>query len=191
MSASEPSADELPDPALPSTAPSMSVLVNRPVEQPLAELPVLSNRAMAWAAVALIIIGVGMAAGLLLAFGNGQHTDQLDAIKTAGTIVIGAGGAAAPWLTARRQRITEISLNQIRAAHAATATATVADARRVTDLYTKAADQLGSSQAPGPAGRPVRPRAAGPGKPGAAADHRRPNVRLPTDAVPAEPAADR
>jgi hypothetical protein len=132
---------------------------------------VLSNRAIGWAAIVLILVGIGLAAGLLIAFGNGQHPDQLDAIKTAGTIVIGTGGAAALWLTARRQQTTEIALNQKQFDQAAVdrafafqqqqavetrshlervATATEADAvaRRITDLYTKAADQLGSDKAP-------------------------------------------
>jgi hypothetical protein len=98
------------------------------------------------AAVVLIVLGVGLAAGLLVAFGNGQHSDQLDAIKTAGTIVVGTGGAAALWLTARRQRTSELSLNQARVAH--DAIVADAEARRITDLYGKAADHLGSAQAP-------------------------------------------
>jgi hypothetical protein len=90
---------------------------------------------------------------LLIVFGNGQHADQLDAIKTAGTIVVGTGGAAALWLTARCQQAIEIALNQAKEAHSLqerTATATVADAeaRRITELYTRAADQLGSDKAP-------------------------------------------
>jgi hypothetical protein len=71
-----------------------------------------------WAAVVLITIGVGLAVVLLVVFGDGKHTDELDAIKTAGTIVVGTGGAAALWLTARRQQATEITLNQAKDAHA-------------------------------------------------------------------------
>ncbi|KZB86022.1 pentapeptide repeat-containing protein [Amycolatopsis regifaucium] len=134
------------DPALPSTSPPMSVLVYRKPVEPPAELPVLSNRTIVWAAVTLIVLGVGVAAGLLVAFGDGGHAGRLDAIKTAGTIVLGTGGAAALWLTARRQRTSELSLNQARAAHAATVAD--AEARRITDLYGKAADQLGAAQAP-------------------------------------------
>ncbi|WP_219152217.1 hypothetical protein [Amycolatopsis sp. TNS106] len=108
---------------------------------------------------------------LLIFFGNGQHAGQLDAIKVAGTVVLGTGGAAALWLTARRQRISEIALNQkahdqhhseqlfafqqqqavdTRAHLERVALATEEDARerRITDLYTKAADQLGSDKAP-------------------------------------------
>ncbi|GAA4550907.1 pentapeptide repeat-containing protein [Amycolatopsis samaneae] len=137
-----------PDPAdspLPPASPPMSLLEYRTPVEPPGELPVLSHRAMTWAAVALIVLGAGLAAGLLVAFGDGGHTAQLDAVKTAGTVVLGTGGAAALWLTARRQRTAELSLNQARATHAATVAD--AEARRITDLYGKAADQLGSAQA--------------------------------------------
>lgn len=133
--------------------------------------PVLSNRTIRWAAMGLITAGVGLAVALLVVFGNGQHADQLDAIKTAGTVVLGTGGAAALWLTARRQQTGEIALNQkaadqhhaeqqfafqqqqaadTRAHLERVAAATEADARerRTIDLYTKAADQLGSDKAP-------------------------------------------
>ncbi|MFI5589955.1 pentapeptide repeat-containing protein [Amycolatopsis sp. NPDC051758] len=142
----QPPIPDLLDPVPPPDSPPQSLLVYRPPVTPPEELPVLSHRAMAWAAVALVVLGVGLAVGLLVAFGGGGHSDQLDAIKTAGTIVVGTGGAAALWLTARRQRTSELSLNQVRAAHAATVAD--AEARRITDLYGKAADQLGSPQAP-------------------------------------------
>ncbi|MBE1496496.1 uncharacterized protein YjbI with pentapeptide repeats [Amycolatopsis lexingtonensis] len=145
MSTQPPVPDPL-EPVPPPDSPPLSLLTYRPPVAPPEELPVLSHRAMAWAGVALVVLGVGLAAGLLVAFGGGGHSDQLDAIKTAGTIVVGTGGAAALWLTARRQRTSELSLNQVRAAHAATVAD--AEARRITDLYGKAADQLGSPQAP-------------------------------------------
>jgi uncharacterized protein YjbI with pentapeptide repeats len=123
---------------------------------------VLSVRTIALAALALVVIGVGVAAWLLIAYGDGtpESTNRLDAIKTAGTIVVGTGGAGALWLAARRQRTSEIALRQkdldhekVDRAHALQermAAATEADAleRRVTDLYTKAAEQLGSDKAP-------------------------------------------
>lgn len=140
-----PSRDPL-EPVFPPASPPMSPLVYRTPVKPPDELPVLSNRAIVWAAVVLLVLGLGLAAGLLVAFGGGQNTAQLDAIKTAGTIVLGTGGAAALWLTARRQRTSELSLNQAYAAHLATVAD--AEARRITDLYGKAADQLGSAQAP-------------------------------------------
>jgi uncharacterized protein YjbI with pentapeptide repeats len=123
---------------------------------------VLSMRTIALAALALVIVGVGVGTWLLFAFGNGttESANQLDAIKTAGTIVVGTGGAGALWLAARRQRTSEIALRQkdidqdmANRAHSLqerVAAAAEADAleRRVTELYTKAADQLGSDRAP-------------------------------------------
>ena len=119
---------------------------------------------MACAAIALVVIGVGLAILLLANFGDGKHADQLAAVQTAGTIVVGTGGAAALWLTARRQQATEVALNQAKDAHAlqeqvaaharayqervAATTEADAQARRITDLYTKAADQIGSDKAP-------------------------------------------
>lgn len=116
---------------------------------------VLSNRVIALAALVLVILGMGVATLLLLAYGSGSDVDRnrLEAIKTAGTIVVGTGGAAALWLSARRQRTTEIALRQkdLEQAHQErVAEANEADARerRVTELYTKAAEQLGSDKAP-------------------------------------------
>jgi uncharacterized protein YdbL (DUF1318 family) len=131
--------------------------------------PVLSNRAIICAAAVLVLVGAGLAITLLLAFGSGQSAAQLDAIKTAGTIVIGTGGAAALWLAARRQRTSEIALNQKHVdqlaadrafefqqelaeqnrAHlerVATATERDASTRRLNDLYLKAVEQLGSDK---------------------------------------------
>jgi uncharacterized protein YjbI with pentapeptide repeats len=89
---------------------------------------------------------------------------QLDALKTGLGIGVGAGGAFGLYLAWRRQRSTEADLdNRERAlahqqqtaadtkAHqerVAAATEADAAARRITDLYTKAADQLGSDKAP-------------------------------------------
>lgn len=112
----------------------------------------LSNRSIAFAAVALALVGGVLVTVLLLFYGSGDHQTQLDAIKTAGTIVVGTGGAAALWLTARRQRTTEIGLNQIerdlalKQDQAAEAEAD-ARARRITELYGRAVDQLGSDKA--------------------------------------------
>jgi hypothetical protein len=116
---------------------------------------VLSIKTIWWTSALVVIVGIGMAVWLLLAFGHGdaQERNQLEAIKTAGTIVVGTGGAVALLLAARRQRSTEIALKQKdrdQAHQERVAAATEADAleRRVTELYTKAADQLGSEKAP-------------------------------------------
>jgi hypothetical protein len=73
---------------------------------------VLYRKAIWWFAAGLVVLGIGAAGGLLLAYGHGdaQQRNQLDAIRTAGTIVVGSGGAAALLLAARRQRSTEIAL---------------------------------------------------------------------------------
>jgi hypothetical protein len=108
------------------------------------------------------VVGIAAAVGLLLAYGRGdaQQRNQLDAIRTAGTIVVGSGGAAALLLAARRQRSTEIALkqkdrDQVDIARAYALQKRVAEdarqdavERRITELYTKAADQLGSDKAP-------------------------------------------
>jgi hypothetical protein len=123
---------------------------------------VLSTRTIALSAAALVVIGVGVGVWLLIAYGDGtvESSNRLDAIKTAGTIVVGTGGAGALWLAARRQRTSEIALRQKDLDHEKVdrdyalrermAAASEADAleRRVTDLYTKAAEQLGSDKAP-------------------------------------------
>ncbi|MGW6445165.1 pentapeptide repeat-containing protein [Lentzea sp. NPDC055074] len=142
-------------------------------EQKFPAYRVLSTRAIVWATMGLMVTGVGLAVWLLLAYGSGTDADKarLEAIKTAGTIVVGTGGAAALWLAARRQQTSEIALRQKDkdqthqervAAHTESVAATTqahqervalqsehdAAERRVTDLYTKAVEQLGSEKAP-------------------------------------------
>jgi hypothetical protein len=107
---------------------------------------VLSHKAISGWAVLIIAVGVGMAVWLLLAYGRDDPRVQLDAIRTAGTVVVGAGGAGALLLAARRQRATEIALKQKDRDQAATDVD--ATERRITELYTRAAEQLGSDKAP-------------------------------------------
>lgn len=134
---------------------------------------VLSTRSIVCFAVGVVVVGAGLAAWLLWAYGGGSDADKarMEAIKTAGTIVIGTGGAAALWLAARRQQATEVALRQKEidqvhqervAAHNEAVAATMqthqervaakseqdALERRVTELYTKAVEQLGSEKAP-------------------------------------------
>lgn len=66
-------------------------------------------------------------------------SDQIDLVKTALSVGAGTGGVVALIMAGRRQWSTE------EANRAATHDATE---RRVTELYTKAADQLGSDKAP-------------------------------------------
>ncbi|XVS63176.1 pentapeptide repeat-containing protein [Actinosynnema sp. CA-299493] len=102
---------------------------------------VLSARTIVLWAVGLGVVGAGSVALLLVTLGSGEPRDgvRLDVVRTAASIVLGTGGAAALLLTARRQRYAELDL--VQKEHDATE-------RRVTELYGKAADQLGSDKAP-------------------------------------------
>jgi hypothetical protein len=82
---------------------------------------------------------------------------RIEAIKTGLTVAAGTGGAFALLLAFRRQRSTEIIAAETREAQereyeqrdrAADASERDAAERRSTELYTKAADQLGSDRAP-------------------------------------------
>ena len=116
--------------------PGVTARSNRP--DPPTPRP-LSNWTIA--AGALLVLAVAAVVGfvLLRLYGGQGAQVQLDVIRTAGTLVIGTGGAVALLLTARRQRYTELALVH---------TDRAATERRITELYTKAADQLGSEKAP-------------------------------------------
>jgi hypothetical protein len=135
----------------------------RPSDPKELEYRVLSLRAILVWAVLIVLVGAGVAIWLLLTYTGGDteaNRTQLDAIRTAGTVVVGTGGAAALLLAARRQRTAEIALKQkdrdqsdVARAFAlqeqiAAATKADAEARRITDLYTKAVEQIGSEKAP-------------------------------------------
>lgn len=108
----------------------------------------LTNTAI-WAGAAVIaVVAIGATWLLLANYGSGDSQDnaRLDAIKTAGSIVVGTGGAVALLLAARRQRSTELDLEQKE--RAAADVRHDATERRITDLYTRAAEQLGSDKAP-------------------------------------------
>lgn len=102
---------------------------------------VLSARTIVIWAIGLVLLAAASVAVLWIFVGSGDAKDsvRLDTIRTASSIVLGAGGAAALLLTARRQRSTELDLQH--KDHDATE-------RRVTELYSKAADQLGNDKAP-------------------------------------------
>lgn len=130
-------------------------------EPPRPQYTVLTQRAITIAGATLLVLGVGLAVLLMVAYRHGTEADRvrLDAIRTAGTIVVGAGGAGALWLAARRQRTTEIALKQkehdqyqadrTHELNARTAADNKADAaeRLVTELYSKAVEQVGSAKA--------------------------------------------
>lgn len=121
------------------------------------------------AAVVLVASGVVLWAlwrwidGLALADAGRRATAQLDAVRAASGIAIG-GGLFALYLSARRQRTQELELaqreraqahteqvaetNRLHAERVAAAAEDDAAARRVTELHTKAGEQLGSDKAP-------------------------------------------
>ena len=107
-------------------------------------------------AVALVVAGVVMlTAGTITAVllwldlttleSEDRTPAQLDALKIGLSIGIGSGGVFALYLAARRQRTTEIDLAH-RTASQASADADLIE-RRITELYSTAADQLGNDKA--------------------------------------------
>src|SRR5690349_17079713 len=108
----------------------------------------LSTRAIVGIGFVLLVIASVCTTVLLWQFGDDRPATRarLEALKVAGTIVVAAGGLVALWLAARKQRSTELELaRQLRADEASQLDAAE---RRITELYPKAADQLGSEKAP-------------------------------------------
>jgi hypothetical protein len=95
------------------------------------------------AAATMVVAGVAWGAtAALLHEAAGAHDPaaaRVDAIRTGLSIGAGTGGVFALLLAVRRQWHQELT---------ATDTTFDAEARRITDLYTKAADQLGAEKAP-------------------------------------------
>jgi hypothetical protein len=94
---------------------------------------------LTFAAAVLITLTVGLAAVLWLLeqadqvpAGKDRATLQADAVKTGATIALGTGGAAYLLLAYRRQRLEEVDTRE----------------RRITELYSKAVEQLGHEKAP-------------------------------------------
>jgi uncharacterized protein YjbI with pentapeptide repeats len=98
------------------------------------------------------VLGVLVAAAVFLAVlhfyggGTGRDRAELDVVRTAGTLVVGIGGFIALLLTARRQMYTELTLEHQR--EVAAVTERDAAEQRITELYTRAVDQLGNEKAP-------------------------------------------
>ncbi|TKG61520.1 pentapeptide repeat-containing protein [Prauserella endophytica] len=98
----------------------------------------------AWMLIPSVVLVALVTVVVLFALGDVARSDpsatvRVDVIRIALTAAAGTGGGLALLLAFRRQRSTEIA-----AAHS------ISDAaeRRVTELYTKAVEQLGSEQAP-------------------------------------------
>lgn len=126
----------------------------------------LPKKVVAWVAAGIATVSVIVVIMLMRWAGarglDGEQlvTTQFDALRTGLSIGLGGGGLFALYLAWRRQRSTEIGLAQKEQDQAAvalayalqerTALASEADAaaRRITDLYTKAVEQIGSDKAP-------------------------------------------
>ncbi|UVS78404.1 secreted effector protein PipB2 [Actinokineospora sp. UTMC 2448] len=132
-----------------------------------------STRAVA-ATVGGVVVVIGGLLTLLWSLvdgGSPQAPTQLELVRIGLTVLLGTGGLFGLYLAWRRQRSTEIGLAQkqqdqadvarayelqresfettrLHQERVAAATERDAEARRITDLYTKAADQLGSDKAP-------------------------------------------
>jgi uncharacterized protein YjbI with pentapeptide repeats len=94
---------------------------------------------LSFAAAVLVTLVVGLTAVLWLLeqadqvpAGKDRATLRADAVKTGATIALGTGGAAYLLLAYRRQRLDEVDTRE----------------RRITELYTKAVEQLGHEKAP-------------------------------------------
>lgn len=96
----------------------------------------------------MVLVGAVAVGALHHFYGGGTEQDSAgrDMVRTAGTLVVGVGGFFALLLAARRQRSTEQTLEHQREVAATTARDAVE--QRITELYTRAVDQLGSEKAP-------------------------------------------
>ncbi|WP_244170037.1 pentapeptide repeat-containing protein [Amycolatopsis tolypomycina] len=109
-------------------------------------MPVLKWR---WIAVTAVVVAAvtGALLWLFLAWsGRPDAPVRIDAVKTAFGAGAGAGGVFALWLATRRQRTLELQLAET--TRVASVTERDLEERRVTELYTKAVEQLGNDKAP-------------------------------------------
>jgi hypothetical protein len=146
-----------------SLPPFSSVPARRPVLRPIPRWKIVAGVAL----VALLTVAVSLVlwwAATRGLDGKDLVSARMDALKVGLSIGIGSGGLFALYLGWRRQRSTEADLDnrervlehQLRVAadtkahQERVAEASEADSleRRITDLYTKAADMLGSDKAP-------------------------------------------
>lgn len=101
---------------------------------------------MAAAAGVVAVVTAGLLWLLLGWSGSPDAPVRIDAVKTAFGIGAGAGGVFALWLATRRQRTMELQLAET--TRVAGVTERDLEERRVTELYTKAVEQIGSDKAP-------------------------------------------
>lgn len=154
------SRDALPAHGPPSVglpARCIMLVMSGPVERRWNRLPPLRWWWVIVAATLVVFLGVG-AGWWLWSQSNGLAGAELvkahgDAVRTGLTAAAGTGAALALLLAVRRQRSAELALelqadDLAQKEQIATANAHDAAERRITDLYTKAVEQLGSEKAP-------------------------------------------
>jgi len=118
----------------------------RDEERRLAVQP-LSVRAIVLGSLVLLAVGVTAAALLLYRYGGSEDAaTQLDALRTAGTLLLGTGGAAALLLTARRTRSGEQTVHLQQATYRSTTQHALN--QQITDAYTKAGAPRGALSYP-------------------------------------------
>jgi uncharacterized protein YjbI with pentapeptide repeats len=113
---------------------------------PSSALPVLKWRWVAVTAAVVAAVTAGLLWLLLAWSGEPDAPVRIDAVKTAFGIGAGIGGVFALWLATRRQRTLELQLAET--TRVAGVTERDLEERRVTELYTKAVEQLGNDKAP-------------------------------------------
>jgi hypothetical protein len=108
----------------------------------------MSTRTIAVGSALVVVGGALIVTALVYFYGHGTDQDRakLDLVRTAGTLVALIGGFITLLLAALRQRSTELTLEHQREV-AATA-AQDAIEQRITELYSRAVEQLGSDKAP-------------------------------------------
>jgi hypothetical protein len=109
-------------------------------------LPVLKWRWIGVVAAALAVLTGGLLWLFLAWSGRPDAPVRIDAVKTAFGVGAGAGGVFALWLATRRQRTLELQLAET--TRVAGVTERDLEERRVTELYTKAVEQIGDDKAP-------------------------------------------
>ena len=97
-------------------------------------------------AAALAVLTGGLLWLFLAWSGRPDAPVRIDAVKTAFGVGAGAGGVFALWLATRRQRTLELQLAET--TRVAGVTERDLEERRVTELYTKAVEQIGDDKAP-------------------------------------------
>lgn len=130
----------------------MSEPLPRPVLLPISPWKIIAGGATVLVVITAVVIVLWWAATRGLT-GSELVTARLDALKVGLSLGVGSGGLFALYLTWRRQRAIEAELDNrertfLHQLQVAADASTDAAERRVTELYSKAVEQLGADKAP-------------------------------------------